>query len=61
MLRYCWRKFFRVFILYGLDEIVDEVFARNAAQAHVGEVFQNLVADGVHEVGLAQAAAAVYI
>ena len=50
---------FRVLVLDTLDEFVDEVFTGDAQQAHVREVLQQFVADGVHQVGLAQAAAAV--
>ena len=43
----------------GVDELVDELFARDVADGGVGESAFRLVADGVHEVGLAHADAAV--
>lgn len=50
---------FRVLVLDTLDKFVDEVFAGDTEETHIGEVLQQFVTDGVHQVCLAQAAAAV--
>ena len=39
---------FRIFILDRLDELIGKVFAGNAAQTHVREIFPDFITDGVH-------------
>ena len=46
--------------LDGADDLVGELFTRDIEHAHLGVVLQHAVADGVHEVGLAEADAAVH-
>ena len=46
--------------LDGADDLVGELLTRDIEHAHLGVVLQHAVADGVHEVGLAEADAAVH-
>ena len=51
---------FGLALLDGADDLVGELLTRDVEHAHLGVVLQHAVADGVHEMCLAEADAAVH-
>ena len=51
---------FGIAVSDGIDEFIRKFFARNVKDAHLGEFFQDLVPDGVHEMRLSKAYAAIH-
>ena len=44
----------RIFILDGLDEFIGKIFTGDAAQTHIGKIFSDFMADGMHQMGFSQ-------
>ena len=51
---------FRISFDDGINKFVGKFFTRYVENAHIGIIADDLVADGVHEVGFAKADAAVH-